>query len=197
MIYRVYSINGGMQTEMLQMPKGADIVSVSRSPENRIQLVALVDEQQPEMELCRFKSITTNTSCDHLKCQDHEAHYLGTVYLPPTNWHVHRLCPIPKSAPAPLTQETSEENIESSLPSDTVVLDEDSAAEQSAELDSAATSGTTSDGDELPATDDSAQGTDTDSSESDMQAADSESAAVEADDASEAVVSDTDTNPFN
>lgn len=120
--YREYHLSGGYQDEGLEMPVGAEIKRIDRSPEGRIRLVAMIDSKELKRETRLFKCVSTGTplpSTPGLKLV-----YLGTVTLPPTTWHVHEWTKDPvakrelesEPAPEPKAEKPNDEPVEPPAP---------------------------------------------------------------------------------
>lgn len=104
MEYRDYTLPGGMQTEILNIPKGFEIVDVQRSADHRIRLTALVDNQQ-SLEPARFKCIPSGADLSVCRAEGYSPIYLGTVQMLPAVWHVHELRAVPSSSESPVVDD--------------------------------------------------------------------------------------------
>jgi hypothetical protein len=104
MIYREYQLNSGAQEQPLDMPAGAEIVSLDRSPENRLRLSVLLDETEVQRQTRLFRCVPSGTKLPDIAGKS--LVYLGSVNLLPTLWHVHEvvtLAPATPVAPKPTT----------------------------------------------------------------------------------------------
>ncbi len=104
MIYREYQLNSGAQEQPLDMPAGAEIVSLDRSPENRLRLSVLLDETEVQRQTRLFRCVPSGTKLPDIAGKS--LVYLGSVNLLPTLWHVHEvvtLAPATPVAPEPTT----------------------------------------------------------------------------------------------
>lgn len=99
MIYREYQLNSGAQEQPLDMPAGAEIVSLDRSPENRIRLSVLLDETEVQRQTRFFRCVPSGTKLPDIAGKS--LVYLGSVNLLPTLWHVHEVVTLAPATPNP------------------------------------------------------------------------------------------------
>ena len=119
MLYREYALNSGFQEEPLDMPAGAQVVNVDRSPENRIRLTVLLDETELQRQTRIFRCLTSGSKIPEAAGKN--LIYLGSVNLLPLQWHVHEVVSVaavapetPTTAPQAPTEATTVEKTEAS-----------------------------------------------------------------------------------
>jgi len=109
MLYREYTLNSGFQEEPLDMPAGAQVVNVDRSPENRIRLTVLLDETELQRQTRIFRCLTSGSKIPEAAGKN--LIYLGSVNLLPLQWHVHEVvsvAAVAPNAPATVAEATTE-----------------------------------------------------------------------------------------
>lgn len=102
MIYREYQLNSGSQEQPLDMPAGAEIVSLDRSPENRIRLSVLLDETEVRRQTRMFRCVPSGSKIPDIAGK--ALVYIGSVNLLPTAWHVHEVVTLAPAAPVAPTE---------------------------------------------------------------------------------------------